>query len=108
MVIRALSYDSPPILTNEIHCTSKTDALKWPAFKSKRYMLGTFMSLLCSAEFSFKKIVFFKCLSAIHVGCQTVWIKIMPAIFSLIWVYDVDKVYQRKSFRRQIFDVVGK
>ena len=29
-------------------------------------------------------------------------------IFSLIGVKDVDKVFQQKSFRRQIFDVVGK
>ena len=28
--------------------------------------------------------------------------------FSLIWVQVVDKVYQRKSFSRQLFDVVGK
>ena len=57
MVICAKSYDSPPILTNKIYCTSKTDALKWPVFKSERYMLGNYMSLLSSAEFSFKKIV---------------------------------------------------
>ena len=46
MVIRALSYASTPILTNKIHCTSKTDALKCPVFKNERYMLGNFMSLL--------------------------------------------------------------
>ena len=56
MVIHALSYDLPPILTIKIHCTSKTDALKWPVSKSERYMLG-FMSLLYSAKFSFAKIV---------------------------------------------------
>ena len=55
MVIHALSYDSPPILTNKIQCTSKTYALKWPMFKSELYMLGNFMSLLSSAEFSFER-----------------------------------------------------
>ena len=58
VVIRALSYDSPHILTNKNLCTSKTDALKWPVFKSERYLLGNLMSLLSSAEFSFEKIVF--------------------------------------------------
>ena len=57
MVIRALSYDSPPILTNKILCISKTNALKWPVFKSERYMLGNFMSLLSLAKYSFEKIV---------------------------------------------------
>ena len=57
VVICALSYDSPSILTNKIYCTSKADALTWPGFKSKRYMLGNFMPLLSSAEFSFEKIV---------------------------------------------------
>ena len=57
MVIGALSYDSPPILTNKIHCTSKTDVLKLSALKCERYMLGNFMSSLSSAEFSLEKIV---------------------------------------------------
>ena len=54
MVIRALSHDLPPILTNNMHCTSKIDALKWPVFKSERYMLGNCMSLVSSAELSFE------------------------------------------------------
>ena len=28
--LRAFGYDSLPILTYKLHCTSKTDALKWP------------------------------------------------------------------------------
>ena len=31
--LRALGYDSLLIRTYKLHCTSKTDALKWPAFK---------------------------------------------------------------------------
>ena len=32
--LRALSYASLLILTHKLHCTSKGDALKWPALKS--------------------------------------------------------------------------
>ena len=63
MVIRALSYDSPLIQAYKIHrtFTSKTGALKWPEFKSDSsysIMLGNFMSLLSSTEYSFEIIVF--------------------------------------------------
>ena len=57
VVICTLSYDSLPKLTHEIHCTFKTDTLKCTVLKSKRYMMGKFMSLLTSAEFSFEKIL---------------------------------------------------
>ena len=33
--LRALSYDSLLILTRKLHCTSKGDALKWPALKKR-------------------------------------------------------------------------
>ena len=32
--LRALGYDSLLKLTYKFHCTSKTDALKWPVLKS--------------------------------------------------------------------------
>ena len=55
-------------------------------------MLGNFMSLLPSAEFSFEIIVLKKYLSGVRVECQTVWSQIIPDIFSLIWVQAVVKV----------------
>ena len=60
------------------------------------------MSLLPSAELFFEincsKNIY---LSGERVESQTVWIQIMPDIFSLIWVQAVAK------FSRQIFDAVG-
>ena len=53
----ALSYDSPLILTYEIHCTSKT------------------------GEFSFEIFFLKKFLSGIRVECQIVWIQIIPNFF---------------------------
>ena len=85
MVIRTLSYDSLLILTNKVHCTPKTTALKRPVFKSERYMLGNFMSLLSSVEFSFKLLALKMSFSNTS-RFQTVWIQIMPDIFSLVWV----------------------
>ena len=46
------------------------------------------------------------CLSGIQVGYQTVCIQITPTIFSLNLASAVDKVYQRNSFSRQIFDAL--
>ena len=71
-------------------------------------MLVNFMSLLSSAEFSFEKIVLKMSFSNKSRALNCIDSDKCPTVLSLIWVKDVDKVYQRMSFRRQIFDVVGK
>ena len=59
------------------------------------------------AEFVIRDNCFLKiCLSGIQVDYQTVWIKIMPNVFNLNLPSAVDKVYQRNSFTRQIFDAL--
>ena len=59
------------------------------------------------AESVFRDNCFLKlCLSVIQVGYQTVWIQIMPNTFNLSLPLVVDKIYQRNSFSRQIFDAL--
>ena len=83
----------------------------WMACIQKRFKLQCWRNVICRVilcrccplliflfEINCFKNIY---LSGVRVECQTVWIQIMPGIFSLIWVQAVSK------FNRQIFDVVG-
>ena len=69
---------------------------------SEPLMLGCSPLLDFLSRYYFLKI----CLSGIQVSYQTVYIQIMPNIFSLNLASAVDKVYQRNSFSRQISDAL--
>ena len=81
--LRALSCDSLLILTHKLHCTSKGDALKWPALKKKHDSSNSIVWTLNNGWIFFWDHCFLKiCLSGIQVGYQTLWIQIMPNILT--------------------------